>query len=409
METLKWLKELQVFINNFLKNIITDKELRLKYLDNKAMAVWSKAFTHQTFSYEDNYEDLEYQGDVILKSVFPKYLMKRFPNFRRNYLNELYTLNMSKIKQSHLATKMNLAKYIRVRDIQITTEILEDVFESFFGALDFISDHIAYGLGYSVCYNTIEYIYKDEEIDLSKIHGSEKTQVIQIFSRFGISNLDEEEITSYGVTVTINASEELTQLGVINPLSEVSSVNYKTAEENAIQKAFQALKDYKLIEVSKVEKRKYGNEFIFIVRLTEKHIKFLKDFGIQMNLNDNIIGIGKGTSKSIAENNAYINALKTLKSYGIDSSWAESKKQESYLKNLPDDIRSKLDEKIKKDGYKSVIFYTPKKSLTSDQNVHQMVGIKPDNKKDILSTFVIKGKETLYNWVLELVMKYLNQ
>ncbi len=109
IEVNQWLHRLQLFIDRLLEPIIKDRKARNRYLDEKAMAIWMIAFTHETVSMTDNYEELEFLGDAILKAVFPKYLMQRFPNLKKGDYTELNTAYMSKMMQARLSRELGLS------------------------------------------------------------------------------------------------------------------------------------------------------------------------------------------------------------------------------------------------------------------------------------------------------------
>ena len=346
----KWLNGLQRFIYKTLEPIILDERERVKYVDSPSMAIWSTAFTHESVSPTANYEDLEYLGDAILHAVFPKYLMNRFPKYHKNHYTELNTSYMSKITQARLSKTLGFPAYIRVQGIlQATLNLHTDVFESFFGALDRVSDNIVNGLGFVNCYNMIIHLFKDEYIDESKTKGSAKTQVQQIFSRFELGNVI----------------------------------------ENHIKQKLDSQQD------------------IFIVEITPDQQRFMKTLRKNIPIE---IGRGFGNSKKEAVHNAYVNALNNLEHYGISSEWAAENKLDIDLKQPGvQEYLASAKQRLALEGYKSLKFFIPRKLTDSRGNsVVELIGVRQeDNQEEIIGILVTNDKSNSYSQAkADLVRKY---
>lgn len=342
---LQWLQRLQLFLDKLLTPILPNRTTRNFYLQPKSMAIWATAFTHETVSPSDNYEDLEFLGDAILKAVFPKYLMRRLPHLHKGEYTELNVYYMSKMRQAELARKMGLSEYIRVAGIDRAILNLEtDVFESFFGALDTISDMSSPGLGFANCYNMIIHIFQDIEIDESKGRGSPKTQVIQIFVRFDLPK----------------------------PVEAVDESNRFHAK--------------------------------FSVSLRPEHLEFLRSYGV--NIVDAVIGYGEGSTKTEAEKEAYSNALDLLAEYGITTPWAEEAKQArdfmdpSVAPYVPTAL-----ERLKREGFQTMYFFIPRKTVTPKGAIVQLVGVRANGNHEVLSYTYATERENSYNAAKTLVVK----
>ena len=342
----QWLQELQSFLNVLLTAIIKNANERYRYIDAAAMKIWVLAFTHETFSPSDNYEDLEFLGDAVLKAVFPKYLMKRLPHLHKGEYTELNVAYMSKIMQAKLARDMGLSNYIRVKGIDRAILNLEtDVFESFFGALDTISDSITPGLGFANCYNMIVHIFSTVEIDETKGRGSAKTQTIQIFVRFDLPK-------------------------PVEMYDDSDKYNVK-----------------------------------FSVSLTPEHINFLNSYGV--NIRDRTIGRGEAPTKKEAEFEAYNQALQLLaNSYGITTEWAEEAKQ---VRDFSDPSISPFvqaaDTRLKKEGFSTMYFFIPRKTVTPKGAVVQLVGVRPNGQHEVLSYTYTYDREDGYRSAKILVVQ----
>lgn len=341
----QWLQGLQSFLNVLLSPIIHNQTDRNRYLDGRAMKIWVTAFTHETVSPSDNYEDLEFLGDAVLKAVFPKYLMRRLPYLHKGEYTELNVAYMSKIMQAQLARQMGLTNYIRVTGIDRAILNLEtDVFESFFGALDTISDSITFGLGFVNCYNMIIHIFQNVEIDESKGRGSAKTQVIQMFVRFDLPK----------------------------PIE-----TYDDSDKHNVK---------------------------FSVVLTQDHINFLNSYTV--NIRNKVIGHGEAPTKKEAEYEAYSQALRLLADHGITTQWAEEAKQvrdfsdPSVVPYVP-----RANSRLKSEGFESMYFFIPRKTVTPKGAIVQLVGIRPNGQHEVLSYTYTSDRENSYRTAKTLVVQ----
>lgn len=340
----QWLQRLQSFILSLLAHIIPDRTKRLSYITGPMMTIWAAAFTHETYSFDSNYEELEYLGDAVLKAQFPKYLIKRIPTLKKNNYSELNVYYMSKPQQAALSRSLKLGDYVLLRGLEKSIlNIDTDLFESFFGALDSVSDSLVNGLGAANCYNMLVYLFDPIEIDLSKMHGSYKTQVIQIFMRFFLGAPD-----------------------------------------------FYFDKD--------------SNNFYVI--LTPKHINFLRSYNINIMGNiDNetfggqfvggaIIAIEYGNTKAVAEANAYEAAFNKLGEFGITREWAEEIKMQRDLE--PENIKQLMPQvtaKMAIDKFTKIYFFTSRKTVTKTTAVIQLIGRTADGSNKTLETEVIQVGE----------------
>lgn len=347
IQSIQWLQSLQSFINRLLVPIVKTQDERNKYISKDKMKIWAKAFTHESVSLMDNYEELEYRGDAVLKYVFPKYLMARFPEFRKNDLTEINILYMSKMKQAEFSTKLGLGSQVRILGMDRSIlNVDTDVFESFFGALDQISDDLVNGLGAVNCYNMIVFIFKDVVIDESMKGGSDKTQVQQLFSRFELGKPDE----------------------IVR--DEGANVN-------------------------------------FAVKLTEPQLLFLSTYNVRPNP---IIGQNTAFTKIEAEAGAFAAAKKYLESLGISTEWAKAeKKVRDFADPAIVPYVPALSQKIKQKGYDSIYFFIPRKLATKNGALVELVGVK-GKREDILAHTYTRTRENGYrDGKLETINIFLQQ
>lgn len=384
-QELKWLQSLQSFLNELLTPIISDKTKRYKFLGAEQMRIWARAFTHETVSPTNNYEDLEYSGDTVLKWAFPKYMKRRFPKLDKAELTELHSHYMSKMTQASLSRKMGLPEHIRVTGMDRAILNLEtDAFESFFGALEAVGDSLVDGTGTVYCYNMIIHLFKDVEIDENAAWGSAKTQVLQLFSRFDLPKVIEQ---SPGTKVVITVSEQLQRmLGrsyANNIIAQTSANRAKDAEYEAYRTVISALESRNLLDVTIGHSLEKG-PITFAIDLRDEHIKFLSQFGVSVN--NPTIGYATGATKKEAEMEAYKNALATLNSIGLSTQWAEATKIKMALADPAfADIMPFIDDKRQREGYDYIYFFIPRKTVTNKGAIVELVGVRSDGVHIVLS------------------------
>lgn len=159
--------------NLLLKSVkpdMVDKILHTS-LDN-----FQAAFTSKEYDASENYEFFEQLGDLSINKFIVSYMGKRFPQLRSSngvgVLASLRILYGSKDVLSTLSEKYQMDKFIRCTKDEMLDKnkfrnILEDVFEAFFGALEFSIDKLWFnGLGYISVYNILEKMFDDIKIEI---------------------------------------------------------------------------------------------------------------------------------------------------------------------------------------------------------------------------------------------------
>lgn len=404
----QWLQGLQSFLNGLLTPVIKDKTKRYRYLDGNAMKIWAEAFTHETVSPSNNYEDLEYAGDAVLKWAFPKYLKRRFPYLHKGEFTELNVAYMSKIMQAQLAREMGLGQFIRVKGIDRAILNLEtDVFESFFGALEAIADSILDGAGAAQCYNMIIHLFQNVEIDETKGRGSAKTQVIQMFVRFDLPKPQEQ---SPGAEITIQARPELMRLlsrgGIVDPvIGHAVAAKDKDASYEAYRQVMTSLTETGLVMVEEERIAGQGRHGVdFTVSLRKEHVEFLRSYGV--NIDNPVIGYAAAPTKKEAEFEAYTQAFNTLGEYGITTEWAEEAKQ---IRDFSDPSVAPYvptaSERLKNEGFHSMYFFIPRKTVTPKGAIVQLVGVKGDGVHEVLSYTYATDRENSYRNAKTLIVQ----
>ena len=116
---------------------------------------------------ETSNERLEYLGDAILSATVASYLYERFPNEEEGFMTRIRTKLVNGEMLGSLADKMDLNEHLVIsRHVEEkcngrnSVKILEDIFESFIGAiyLDFNETEVEHprldfysGLGFQIC------------------------------------------------------------------------------------------------------------------------------------------------------------------------------------------------------------------------------------------------------------------
>lgn len=317
-------QDLKGFLDQTLKNIVPNDTSRELLLNENAMKIWNVAFTHESCSYEDNNEDLEFLGDAVLKAVFIRYIMKRFPNFTRKEYAELNVNFMSKMKQAELAKNMGLGDYLKKAPyVVVTTNLLGDLFESFFGGLDAVANGIAFGLGGLYCYNMIVFLFRNVKFSKEDTLPHPKTRVTQIFSRFGLKPAT--------IDVTQNAGRTSMQ-----------------------------------------------------VRAGTDIMNFLRENNVSVR--SDVLGEATSNTKKEAEYSAYKAALATLQTKGVNTKWAEKIRRQKDLEGAEiERYLPGVNRRLEKENLEDLEFDTPKKTHDNTSvTVHLVAKSKETGKKKLL-------------------------
>jgi len=106
-------------ISNDRKNLI-DELLNNIGLCVDDYSLLDIALTHSSYTFESkdenikNNERMEFLGDAVLKLISSRYLYERFPDYPEGELTKIRAVIISDKILTHLAHKINLAKYIKL-------------------------------------------------------------------------------------------------------------------------------------------------------------------------------------------------------------------------------------------------------------------------------------------------------
>lgn len=324
-------QEFRERLRDFLRPILLAGlgENNSEWLDNllndEAMEIWSKAFTHETYSSVFNYEELELFGDRLLGHLFPKMLKDRYPNLRKDEYTELNNAYMSKNRdvdsQASIAVRFGLNTMVRLRGIERSNLSIEtDVFESFFGALEEVGDtHLGLSKGTLLGILMLDYFFQDMQLDLERAAGAPKTIVQQLFSRFGYPQPDEVDV-------------------------------------------------------------RHGHEIVTTISLNKDDEALLDWLGVQVD--DPVIGVGRASTKRVSSLEAYRQALRTLARYGITKQYVETVRKEMDF-SRPEIVPyvPMAQDRMIREGYDGLYFFIPRKTSQENSAVVELIGTKKDNPK----------------------------
>lgn len=175
------------------------KRLNIK-TDN--MKLYETAFTHTSFSNENNcdsYERLEFLGDAVLELIISDYL------YNEKHLEEG---TMTKMRSSYVceeacatyARDLDFPKYIRLGsgEIEANDTIIADVFESFIGAM-YLDKGFAYtsDIVISIIKN-----YINKGIDFLHDYKSELQELVQTGNKSVVYEVVDEKGPAHDKTFT---------------------------------------------------------------------------------------------------------------------------------------------------------------------------------------------------------------
>ena len=197
----------------FISNILQEFDIHEEPTD---LNIYQNAFIHKSYSTKKNpleeivdkpegalelmnvdNERLEFLGDSVLGFVVANYIYERFENQNEGFLTRIKTKLVNGEALSYFAKELGFGEYILMSRFvedkcggRKSVKILEDVFESFIGALylDFNVQEISYydfysGIGFHICekflINLIE--SKVDFSDLIKNDYNYKDQLLRFF------------------------------------------------------------------------------------------------------------------------------------------------------------------------------------------------------------------------------------
>lgn len=321
---------------------VTDTELLTKFVDRDNMLIWAKAFTHESFDKKFNNEDLEFQGDVMLQSVFPKFLMLKFPQFHKKQYTFFNTHYMSGAEHYIYSKILGFDKnYIRMaKDLSYNRAANADVFEAFVGALDVVAEKVQPGSGYTRCANFIFWLFKDFKFNMDVANGNPVMQMQQMFSRFKNTDV----VPNYYGDIKIDVNQTYDQNG--------------------------ELKGY-----------------IGTITLDPTQIQLLQKLGVK--LTQTAFRGKESSTEKFAKRNAYQAMYEYFQSGGINSEWiTKARRWVTFSAPELQPFVAAANNRAEAAGYKYIDFDKPAKTSNSKSANIILYGVDKDDDENTLGTVV---------------------
>lgn len=193
----RWLGDLQQYLADFLSMFIESDDVVDSLLTSDAMGTWARAFTHETYDADFNYEELEMVGDRLLEPAFTLYMFQRFGQTTRltsQILTEVKNRYMSKVYQARKSHFYGFDRYLRIPStVSVNISTREDVYESFCGALFTTAEKIgsresgvSSGLGFNLVRDFLRWDLDQETIDIESSQMNSITFVLQGLRHLGL-------------------------------------------------------------------------------------------------------------------------------------------------------------------------------------------------------------------------------
>lgn len=274
------LSVLQQAIYKILAPILTPQYAQLLFTLEAMQEYWSPAFTHRSaLPRPYNNEDFEFDGDLVLARQFNKYLTKRFGTrlspSQGTYFQNTY---MSKSFQAELSRRLGLDKLVRYDPTVpgVTTDIAEDVFEAFAGALAAAADEkITDGLGDIFVFNFIREIFQSVTLNLDEVARDSTSSLKELYDKLGWGEV------SYKVE-TSDRPEFYEKVTIQDPNGTVLGIGYgdqTTARGKAASEALETLRlknitresaDQKRLEIKRKASTLFDLEYKRVQKAVEK-------------------------------------------------------------------------------------------------------------------------------------------
>ena len=241
---------------SLIRTVIARGNLKQKYINQltspENMEIFSQVFTHQSVCVDRpdfNYEVYEQMGDVTANKFIVWYIYKRFPRLKctsgvkivaRLRINYGAKQSFYKIAES-LGFWHFISASMDVRNREMKN-ILEDVFESFIGAVEYIIDNaFVIGVGYSIVYAILESIFNEKTILLTydSLYDS-KTKLKELFDF--IPSLGKLRYEDKKTFVNENSINHCTVYRESIKIGEGSASLKNDAQQNAARNAIEKLK-----------------------------------------------------------------------------------------------------------------------------------------------------------------------
>lgn len=193
----------ELFMENlteFVRNILERAKVMPVLIEGAttpaAMAIMLRAFTPSIANTGVNYETLEQTGDAAVNHVIVRYLTHRFTQLNSpkgvDMIGRLKSKYNSGAVMASIATKNGFKDMVKTLQAKkaydnnafsISSSMLEDIYEAFFGALELVLD-VKFGMGVSMAVNfaVVKLFFDSEDIALTDENLTDvKTRVNELF------------------------------------------------------------------------------------------------------------------------------------------------------------------------------------------------------------------------------------
>ena len=181
------------FIQKKFQNVLSKKYVGI-LTDEISMKAYRQAFTSSTINPSSNYEFFEQMGDVSANKFLVYYFYRRFPVLKCaqgvKVVARLKINYVSKDTFSRIAKQEGFWPYIQASEEwkdRRSKDLLEDVFEAFIGATEYLIDtRVKHGLGAVVIGEYLTKVFDREDISLryTDLYDS-KTRLKELFDKYG--------------------------------------------------------------------------------------------------------------------------------------------------------------------------------------------------------------------------------
>jgi len=205
--------------------------------------LYNLAFTHSSYNgmagtRHQDYERLEFLGDSVIGMVTSELCYIYHPDMTQGRLSVLKAQFIRSAAEADYCKKLGLNEYIKVgasfaKDASSNVSLLEDVFESFIGAV-----YLDQGLAF--CYKLVRSIYEEDiknaTIDMAINPKSYLQECMQA---------DKKESVTYRIVSEIGAGGDKTFVAAVyfegNEIGRGSGKNKKAAETEAARDALKKM------------------------------------------------------------------------------------------------------------------------------------------------------------------------
>lgn len=178
---------------------------------------FNKAFTHQSYSYENSYEQLEFSGDLLCNMFVYKKVKRVLPN-----LDPEESTNICSYYKSNEIFEEALTSSIPGADSLIlvgkgftkTQKIYADVFEALIQAIYESSNSFMPGIGYGCAENVFNFLTRNITIEQKRTAGHPKQVATALLGKNTLEETGEEFDRKYRISVRVRKEgiDELTKL-----------------------------------------------------------------------------------------------------------------------------------------------------------------------------------------------------